>query len=234
MKRMKRGPERRYVVIGLCIVLMASGIVVVGESLIEEVSAGREEGEVLRPAEPSRLAGEVSGFQSGAEALSYLKSSEEGSRTLAMFHARRAYPGGPPMIPHEVEDDRSLGGDHCLTCHGKGGYVPKFNAFTPVTPHPDLKNCRQCHNPARVEGTFRANLFQPVDYPSLDGQALPTGPPPIPHRLRMRENCLSCHAGPGAVEEIRTTHPERVNCRQCHALSSDDAIWERPGGDKLP
>jgi cytochrome c-type protein NapB len=39
----------------------------------------------------------------------------------------------------------------------------------------------------------------------------------------MRENCRACHAGPGAVAELRTTHPERVSCRQCHALAAPPA-----------
>jgi len=41
-------------------------------------------------------------------------------------------------------------------------------------------------------------------------------PPRIPHALQMRGECLACHAGPGARVELRTTHPERVRCRQCH------------------
>jgi cytochrome c-type protein NapB len=49
---------------------------------------------------------------------------------------------------------------------------------------------------------------------------MPASPPPIPHALQMRENCRACHAGPGAVAELRTTHPERVTCRQCHALGA--------------
>jgi cytochrome c-type protein NapB len=32
----------------------------------------------------------------------------------------------------------------------------------------------------------------------------------------MRENCAACHTGPAAREEIRTSHPERTRCRQCH------------------
>jgi predicted CXXCH cytochrome family protein len=41
-------------------------------------------------------------------------------------------------------------------------------------------------------------------------------PPTIPHKVFMRENCGACHVGPGAREEILTTHPERTRCRQCH------------------
>ena len=35
----------------------------------------------------------------------------------------------------------------------------------------------------------------------------------------MRENCYSCH-GPGRVNAITTTHPERQSCTQCHAPSA--------------
>ena len=37
-----------------------------------------------------------------------------------------------------------------------------------------------------------------------------------PHDLFFRGNCLACHSGPSAVAEIRTAHPERADCRQCH------------------
>ena len=232
---MNERPKRRFIVIAFGIVLMASSIFVIGESLVETLAEGTEEGEVLESATSSRLASEVSGFERGDVALSYLKATKEGGRTLASFYALRAYEGAPPFIPHEIEEDRDMGGEHCLTCHENGGYAPKFNAYTPVTPHPDLINCRQCHNPGRVDGTFKGSTFVPIEKPSLNATALSGSPPAIPHQLRMRENCLACHAGPGAAKEIRTTHPERINCRQCHAVTSEDKlIWRRPGGDKLP
>lgn len=227
-------PKQRYVIIGLCVLLMASGIYVVGESLGAALNGEPEEGTVIRKAMPSRLAQEISGFEREDVALSYLKSATDGSRSLDLFHTLRAYPGGPPVIPHPVANVRTYGGAVCLTCHADGGYVPKFEAYAPVTPHPDLLNCRQCHNPALTEGLFDESTFEPMASPDLNQRALPGGPPAIPHSLQMRENCLACHAGPGAVAEIRTTHPERTNCRQCHALASDGSIWERPRGDRLP
>jgi len=47
--------------------------------------------------------------------------------------------GNPPLIPHDVAADD--GGATCLGCHrtGEGG--------APVTPHPQLVDCRQCHIP---------------------------------------------------------------------------------------
>jgi cytochrome c-type protein NapB len=32
----------------------------------------------------------------------------------------------------------------------------------------------------------------------------------------MRENCMSCH-GEGGTSAIRTSHPDRQSCTQCHA-----------------
>ncbi len=57
----------------------------------------------------------------------------------------------------------------------------------------------------------------------------------IPHDLQLRGNCLACHGGPAAVAEIRTAHPERANCRQCHvpadapaAPGEAEAVFTRP------
>ena len=52
---------------------------------------------------------------------------------------------------------------------------------------------------------------------------------------------MACHGGPAAVEEIRTTHPERGNCRQCHVPAvTEEEVFTRPldagrpstGGDR--
>jgi cytochrome c-type protein NapB len=149
-------------------------------------------------------------------------------RTLASFYASRAFPGAPPPIPHPLLEDRSMGGGGCLGCHRDGGFVPIYKAYAPVTPHPQYGNCRQCHV-GRVDGKMAASgPSQPALAPAINQEALKGGPPPIPHGLQMRENCLACHAGPAAVAEIRTPHPERVNCRQCHASASDAAEFRRP------
>jgi cytochrome c-type protein NapB len=132
-------------------------------------------------------------------------------------------------------DEREALGKACLSCHGTGGWAPRFEAYAPVTPHPEMISCRQCHVPlnpggeGRVRGAeavrpgeaVRGSVsdWQTTKPPRLHGSAMPGSPPPIPHALQMRENCRACHAGPGAVAELRTTHPERVNCRQCHALA---------------
>jgi nitrate reductase cytochrome c-type subunit len=141
-------------------------------------------------------------------------------RTLREFYARRAYPGAPPVIPHAVQDDGVMN-DDCLSCHEEGGYVPEYNAYTPVTPHPDMANCRQCHVTQLVETNFVPTDWVATNPPKRGRQAIPGGPLLIPHPLQMRENCAACHAGPQAVVEIRSSHPERENCLQCHVVDLD-------------
>ena len=65
-----------------------------------------------------------------------------GLRNLAVYEARRAYPGAPPIVPHPLVEK---GGhfERCLSCHEKGGYVPKYKAYAPVTPHPNFTYCVQ-------------------------------------------------------------------------------------------
>ncbi len=178
-------------------------------------------------------------------------------RTLATSRAVRAYPGAPPRVPHGLTDGEFRNGE-CNTCHERGGYVPRFSAYAPRTPHPELEACLQCH--AVSDGVVGARLpgVNPDDLcaqchvaatigrapPAFRGAGLdwrsapwpvlrppvPDGPPlAIPHTLNLRGNCNACHAGMGAIEELRTTHPERVNCRQCHVHEADpDAVFTRP------
>jgi nitrate reductase cytochrome c-type subunit len=141
-------------------------------------------------------------------------------RTLREFYSRRAYPGAPPIIPHAVQDDGVIN-DGCLTCHKDGGYVPEYNAYTPITPHPDMGNCRQCHVTQLVDTDFVPTEWVVPMPPKRGRQAIPGGPLLIPHALQMRENCLACHTGPQAVVEIRSSHPERENCLQCHVVDRD-------------
>jgi cytochrome c-type protein NapB len=130
------------------------------------------------------------------------------------------------VIPHEVDVEINRD-QRCNTCHEKGGFVPKFNAYTPVTPHPEYRNCMQCHVPSSEEDLFVETDWTSVKQPNIHRPALPGSPPPIPHTLQLRENCLSCHAGPAVPLEIRTTHPERRNCRQCHVPRETLSIFQR-------
>ncbi len=171
---------------------------------------------------------DASGFTLERQARIYRSAppTPVSGRTLEGFYARRAYPGAPPAIPHRLADPAAFGGRACLSCHGDGGWVPTLSAYAPVTPHPELVNCLQCHVPSSDGGVFVRTTFDPAPPPILRGAALPGSPPPIPHELQMRDNCLACHAGPAAVREIRVTHPERVNCRQCHVTVVPGSVPE--------
>lgn len=130
---------------------------------------------------------------------------------------RRLFDGAPPTIPHENF------GVACATCHDAGGLAVAGLGFAPPSPHDNTLNaaatqrCRQCHVFVVGTGLFAENEFRGVDQDLRPGERLyPGAPPTIPHGIQMRENCAACHTGPGAREEIATSHPERARCRQCH------------------
>lgn len=162
-------------------------------------------------------------------------------RTLARFQLLRAYPGAPPRIPHGFTGDEFRTGT-CNTCHERGGFSPRFGAYAPVTPHPDMPAClqchvgrdevtgvslpdldpntvcRQCHAPGATARWMEASVdWRPLAWTTPAPRSALAGAPSIPHELFFRGNCLACHSGPAAVAEIRTAHPEWGNCRQCHA-----------------
>lgn len=147
-------------------------------------------------------------------------------RRLADRDRRRAYPGAPPVIPHRLTT-AEMRDMTCHTCHTRGGFVARFEAYAPPTPHPELSSCLQCHVPQREVPAFVPTTWETFRRPEIRGAVLPDAPPPIPHGLQMRENCLACHGGPAAPPEIRTTHPERTNCRQCHVTRQDRGEFTR-------
>ncbi len=57
---------------------------------------------------------------------------------------------------------------------------------------------------------------------------LPGSPMPIPHFLDGRRRCVSCHVGVAAHPDIRTSHPERENCMQCHVPKRTTQLFQRP------
>jgi len=155
----------------------------------------------------------------------YLEGTATG-RTLSSYYDRRQYPGSPPFIPHKVEE-ADLAQIECLACHARGGWSEELKGHTPVTPHPEQTACRQCH----IEQTD-AKLFVDIDWmsvstPRLGRSDLPGAPPPIPHELQMRGNCIACHVGPGTVASIRVEHPSRGNCRQCHVPETNAGLFSR-------
>jgi nitrate reductase (cytochrome), electron transfer subunit len=175
-------------------------------------------------------------------------------RTLKTFRYLRAFPGAPPRIPHGLTQEEFRTGT-CKTCHERGGYSSRFAAYVPVTPHPDMgpclqchvgdggitgissasddpnARCRQCHGPS---GPPRADTDSGLDWrttawPTLSPRLPDGNPPPIPHDFQLRGNCLTCHAGPAAVAEIRMSHPDWTDCRQCHvAANAEASAFSRP------
>lgn len=175
--------------------------------------------------ESSRIPAEEGVFERAHFALEYsiMPVDEDYQRDLDSYYKNRAFYGAPPTVPHKIEQG-SIGSKQCLKCHENGGFVQKLNAYTPVTPHPEKINCMQCHVKALTDDLFVSSSWNRNSAPAIGNQALIGSPPIIPHQTQLRENCLSCHAGPSAAKEIRTTHPNRVNCRQCHVVNDKKTI----------
>ena len=221
-------PGSRIVFIGLCVVLMAVAAYLAGKSLQHKEPVPLLISNVSQePLKPLGMKQEGEVFRLSEEALQIGKqpTGPKGVRTLTQFYERRAYPGAPPFIPHEIKMDMAEEGVSCLACHDKGGYVTAFQAYAPVTPHPEFLNCRQCHLPVNAKELFKESDWKSVAPPLLGQAAIAGGPLPIPHPLQMRGNCLACHGGAAAIKDIRSGHPERVNCRQCHVPYQPDLFF---------
>ncbi len=214
--------KKRLGIISLFIILFIAFIVVWNYSY----EKGREEAYIpIENNNPTPIIPSETGvFKRSKFALDYanMPVDKNHERSLNTYYKNRAYHGAPPSIPHKVEE-RNMGDNSCLKCHENGGYATKFKAYTPVTPHPEMINCRQCHVPEKTQSLFKGTNFPKINSPKVGvNNALVSSPPIIPHQIQMRENCLSCHAGSSAPKEIRVTHPERVNCRQCHVLNNKE------------
>jgi len=69
-------------------------------------------------------------------ALSFRPAAAQQSAATRSTKAPRAYPGAPPVVPHDTEVRKGL----CLTCHETG------LAGAPIVPHPTRNHfCLQCH-----------------------------------------------------------------------------------------
>jgi len=245
--------------IAAAIVVMAAVVLLVGMSISRANEPAVHptpirEGPVAEP-----IASEANVFRTKQAELGVMPTFQGDSsahvRSLDMYRRLRAYPGAPPRVPHGLtgEEYRGLG---CMVCHLRGGWVARFSAYAPVTPHPEQSSCLQCHVPqdglvgrplpsrgdsiaclqCHIDPDAPPEIFVELDWetvpwPETDLQAMPESPNRIPHSFQTRNNCLACHAGPGAVVDLRTDHPERVNCRQCHVQLSEDVGVRSRGPD---
>jgi len=213
---------KRLYFIGIFALLTITTIFIWSKSYYTE----QEEAYVILPVEKGTalIPSEKGVFERSEFANDYatMRDDYKGGRSLDTYYDNRAYHGAPPSIPHPIINELTMGGKSCLKCHENGGYVAKFKAFTPVVPHPEKVNCRQCHVPQKTAGLFKAIHTKEFPTPSINNEAFIGAPPVIPHQIQLHENCLACHAGPAAPVEIRVMHPERSNCRQCHVLNNKE------------
>ncbi len=148
---------------------------------------------------------------------------EKLAQTLAERAQNRAYAGAPPTVPHPVKQTGDLA---CAACHTDGLKVRGRTA--PAMSHEFLTNCTQCHVPGdspvpldpSITGTIpHENTFAGLDEPLGGDTAWYGAPPQTPHSTLMRSECTSCHGTLGK-EGMKSTHPWRQNCQQCHAPSA--------------
>ncbi len=145
--------------------------------------------------------------------------------------ARRAYDGAPPVAPHENF------GMSCVQCHNAQGMEVPDVGFAPPSPHEltagmsATSRCTQCHVFPKTTDVFAENSFVGIRQDLRRGRRLnEMAPPVMPHKLLMRENCSACHAGPAAREAIRTSHPERARCSQCHVPQETTEVFRSEFG----
>lgn len=144
--------------------------------------------------------------------------------TLTERASRRAFAGAPPTVPHPVKQRGDL---DCLSCHRAG--VEIAGRVAPAMSHEPHAACTQCHvpssaphpagDPDTASPPFES-AFVPLAEAPHGARAWEGAPPTIPHATHMRERCSSCHGVMGKPG-MRTSHPERVQCTQCHAPSAE-------------
>ncbi len=136
----------------------------------------------------------------------------------------RSFDGAPPVIPHPIKIRRT--NETCLACHEDG--IEVEGRPVQLMSHRPLGNCTQCHVSTRPALTLTAmsgeNSFSGVASPGPGARAWPGDPPRIPHGTWMRRECGACHGVIG-LPGLRTTHPERRSCTQCHAMSAGAQPW---------
>lgn len=147
------------------------------------------------------------------------QSEEQRREVLSARSGLRAYDGAPPTIPHAIEGSSTT---ECLACHAKGAVIAGKRA--PAMSHERHDSCTQCHvaaggPPAPAPAPLTSSAFIGQSSPGKGERAWPGAPPTIPHSTWMRSACGSCHGVAGALG-MRSNHPWRESCTQCHAPSA--------------
>ena len=249
------GFSRLDIVRAVC--LMALLVLGIGAALERDRDRLRHPAAMVGARAEAPIEAEAGVFRPHAEQVAVAPDFEDDRpahlRTMEMYRRLRAFSGGPPRVPHGLTSEE-FRTERCNVCHQRGGWVARFGTFAPVSPHPEYGACLQCHvardelvdrplprdqadvvclqchvNPGAPPPSFVALDWTPAAWPSTGLQAAEGSPLLIPHSVESRSGCLACHAGPGAVVELRTDHPERVNCRQCHVPSAtSEPPWAPP------
>jgi len=152
--------------------------------------------------------------------------------------ATSASAGGPPTVPHAVDDPVHK---DCTLCHGQGKMKPfpaNHTAFA-------VDSCTGCHKPAQQPAAGGAATAAPTATVAAAATtapttaatptaatAAPTAVPTtaaatgrqkaIPHDLAGRDNCLLCHNPDGGVKPAPKDHVGRTSeqCQGCHKPKS--------------
>ena len=161
----------------------------------------------------------LSDFKPTADPLAKVEiSAADKAFALQRRSGNRAFNGAPPTIPHAIHQTSAAA---CMVCHGEGARTETLRI--PRMSHQFLANCTQCHvesNPGHMPASlFRESSFTGLAAPTGGPRAFAAAPPQIPHSTWMRSDCTSCHGLAGS-HGLRTTHPWRRSCTQCHAPSS--------------
>lgn len=249
--------SQRLIVIGTAVVAMGIVLLAIQRTSARRAAEVSPASEVVSVQTDDPVVSEAMVFRTRPGMLAVEPDSrrrpDAHPRTFATYRLLRSYPGAPPRVPHGLTA-LEFRTNRCNTCHERGGYSQRFGAYAPVNPHPEWVACLQCHatnnslvglpfpqasaddacrqchsgGPARFE---EAGIdWRPAAWPAVGAQSQ-SGVPAIPHDLQTRGNCLSCHMGPGSVAEIRTDHPERFSCRQCHVTAGTrEPEFVRPTG----
>lgn len=146
-------------------------------------------------------------------------AADQKAMALDRRQQNRAFNGSPPTVPHPIDE---LSAASCLACHAEG--IQLATLRIPKMSHQILTNCTQCHiensNWPATDSLSGNNSFVGLPAPTGGPRAFDIAPPMIPHSTWMRVDCMSCHGFTG-LQGIRTTHPWRQDCQQCHAPAVD-------------